>query len=83
MKGSEIVWPVPTGAQIRALREESGMSLPQFATNFGFDTATLDQWEHGKGDGPQQHHCFMLLVVKRSLIKAVMLVAELKQTEWD
>src|ERR1700758_858185 len=45
---------VPENIDVKKLREGLGMSQPEFAIRFGFNLATLRQWEQGRRypDGP-------------------------------
>lgn len=39
---------VPDNIDVRKLREDLGMSQPEFALKFGFSLGTLRQWEQGR-----------------------------------
>jgi putative transcriptional regulator len=47
-------YSVPHNIDVKKLREGLGMSQPEFALLFGFNLATLRQWEQGRRypDGP-------------------------------
>ena len=39
---------VPEEIDVRAVREKSGLSQPQFAERYGFSLRTLQEWEQGR-----------------------------------
>jgi putative transcriptional regulator len=38
----------PEEIDVRAVREKSGLSQPQFAERYGFSLRTLQEWEQGR-----------------------------------
>jgi len=60
-----ISYKVPEHINVRSLRERLGMSQPEFALRFGFNIATLRQWEQGRRcpDGPAR---VLLTVISHS-----------------
>jgi len=56
---------VPEEVDVRALREESGLSQSQFAERYGFNPRTIQDWEQGRArpDGAVRAY---LTVIKRN-----------------
>ena len=48
IKLSETVWHVPPDTDVRALRENLGLSQSDFAALFGFNVRSLQDWEQGR-----------------------------------
>jgi len=42
------VYNVPQSIDVKKIREQLGMSQPEFALKFGFSLGTLRQWEQGR-----------------------------------
>ena len=47
-KGREFVVTIPKSIDIKAIRKKLKMSQTRFADSFGFDVATIRNWEQGR-----------------------------------
>lgn len=45
---ARVVFPPPSAAEVRALRERLSLSQTQFANRFGFRVETIQQYEQGR-----------------------------------
>jgi DNA-binding transcriptional regulator YiaG len=59
---------------VRGVRRRLGLSQSEFASKFGFPTATLRNWEQGRTrpDGPAR---VLLAIIARALMRFKMILA--------
>ena len=62
---------------VRALREESGLTREEFARRFGFPERTVEGWEQGRRQ-PDQASLLLLHVIRRNPDSVATVVQELQ-----
>ena len=56
------VWHPPAAVDVRAIRDRTGLSQPNFAKRFGFSVSAVREWEQGRRQ-PEAAARVLLLVI--------------------
>jgi putative transcriptional regulator len=73
-------WSSPTPDEIRALREELGLSQREFADRFGFDLTTVRNWEQSRSK-PERAKGMYLKIIQADPEAVAALVEKVERQE--
>lgn len=55
---------IPNAVDVRAMREESGLSRSQFAERYGFNPRTLQEWEQGRSTPDSAVRAYLTVIAR-------------------
>lgn len=59
------VWTPPAAVDVRAIRDRTGLSQPDFARRFGFTAAAVRDWEQGRRQPEAAARVLLLVIASR------------------
>jgi putative transcriptional regulator len=73
LKGQVEVYNVPPAVDVRKVREKIGLSQAEFASHFGFNRRSLQDWEQGRRMPDSAARAYLLVIASnpRAVSKAL------------
>ena len=71
--------PARANVDVRAIRQQFGLSQPDFAKRFGFSLATLREWEQGRRQPESAARVLLLVIAKHPEVVDEVLAQDVPQ----
>ncbi|WP_174247290.1 NadS family protein [Acidisphaera sp. L21] len=72
-------YPAPAKVDVRAIRDQLGLSQAAFARRFGFSAATVREWEQGRRQPEAAARVLLLIIASKPEVVDEVLAANMPQ----
>ena len=72
-------WHPPAAVNVRAIRQQLGLSQPDFAKRFGFTISAVREWEQGRRQSEAAARILLLVIASRAEVVDEVLAAAMPQ----